>query len=143
MEPVESWRRVFRDGFAPGLTDAHLAALAEACRTDDPRLMQGATTLPPPLMCVSDYEVEAGCILGFCGAVENGGFKGDPAPALVGQVEEFFARACFEADQRLGGPAECRWLLNWFDDAPRGEALRELLGEVEREQGRRRAALAA
>ena len=49
----------------------------------------------------------------------------------VGEVEEFFARVCFEADQRLGEPAACRWFLNWFDDTPREDILRELLAEVD------------
>jgi hypothetical protein len=31
----------------------------------------------------------------------------------VAEVEEFFARVCFEADQVLGEPAACRWFLNW------------------------------
>ena len=49
----------------------------------------------------------------------------------VGEVEEFFARICFEADQRLGEPAACRWFLNWFDDTPRAEMRREMLAEIE------------
>jgi hypothetical protein len=55
----------------------------------------------------------------------------------VGQVEEHFARCCYQADQNLGEPAACRWFLNWFDAAPRDEMRRELLAEVERELGRR------
>lgn len=136
---MESWRSIWRDGFAPVLPAAGLEALAEALRTDDPRLTQGSTTTPPPLMCVQDWPVEAACALGFCGAVEGGGFadekptgkRTNPNAATVGQVEEFFARACFQADQRCGGPAECRWFLNWFDDTPRDEMRRELLAEVE------------
>lgn len=48
----------------------------------------------------------------------------------IAEVEEGFARACFEADQILGEPAACRWLLNWYDDTPREEMRRELLGEL-------------
>lgn len=145
---MESWRLVWRDGFAPILSTPCLEALAEALRTDDPRLTQGSTTTPPPLMCVQDWPVEAGCFLVFMGAVENGGFACTSTEAVsnqlgvpphsnakactVGQAEEFFARLCFEADQRLGGePAACRWLLNWFDNTPRNEMRRELLAEVE------------
>ena len=68
--------------------------------------------------------MEAACALGFCG------WQGDELES-VGQVEEFFARACFEADQRLGEPAACRWFLNWFDDTPRDHMRRDLLNEVE------------
>jgi hypothetical protein len=50
----------------------------------------------------------------------------------VAEVEEFFARACFETDQRLGEPAACRWFLNWYDETPREEMRRQLLAEVNR-----------
>lgn len=124
---MESWRIVWRNGFVPVLPVDGLKALAEALRTDDVRLTQGSTTTPPPLMCVADWPCEAGCALGYCGTIENGGF----GEATVGAVEEFFAKACFEADQRLGQPAACRWFLNWFDNTPRDEMRRELLAEVE------------
>ena len=134
---MESWRVVWREGFAPVLPTAGLEALRDALRDDDPRLTQGSTTTPPPLMCVQDWPVEAACALGFCGTAEFGGFWTDAAgrkndaAATVGQVEEFFAKACFQADWRLGEPAACRWFLNWFDNTPRDEMRRELLAEVE------------
>jgi hypothetical protein len=121
---MESWRKVWREGFAPVLSIAGLQALRDALRRDDPRLIQGSTTTPPPLMCVRDWPVESACAVGFCG------WQGDRLEA-VGEVEEFFARICFEADQRLGEPAACRWFLNWFDDTPRDVVRRELLAEVE------------
>jgi hypothetical protein len=120
---MESWRMVWRAGFAPVLSTSGLFALREALATDDSRLSQGSTTTPPPLMCVQDWPVEAACALGYCG------WQGDGLET-VGEVEEFFARACYEADVRLGEPAACRWFLNWFDDTPREEMRRELLGEV-------------
>ncbi|HKA07073.1 MAG TPA: hypothetical protein VKD71_07425 [Gemmataceae bacterium] len=122
---MESWRTVWRSGFAPVLSLKGLEALRDALSTNDPRLTQGSTTTPPPLMCVQDWPVEAACALGFCG------WQGEKLET-VGQVEEFFARCCFEADQRLGEAAACRWFLNWFDDTPREEMRLELLGEVER-----------
>ncbi|HEY3787555.1 MAG TPA: hypothetical protein VGL71_01815 [Urbifossiella sp.] len=121
---MERWRLVWRDGFVPVLPTTGLRALREALQTDDPRLTQGSTTTPPPLLCVQDWLVEAACALGFCG------WHGDGL-GTVGEVEEFFARVCFEADQRLGEPAACRWFLNWFDDTPRDTMRRELLAEVE------------
>ena len=127
---MESWRLVWREGFAPVLPTAGLAALRGALRADDPRLRQGSTTVPPPLMCVQDWPVEAACALGFCGWQANG-------LALVAEVEEFFADACYQADRRLGEPGACRWFLNWFDATPREEVRRELLAEVERELTRR------
>jgi hypothetical protein len=124
-EPIESWRMVWREGLAPVLSTAGLVALREALRSDDHRLTQGSTTTPPPLMCVQDWPVEAACALGFCG------WQGEDLET-VGEVEEFFARACFEADERLGEPAACRWFLNWFDDTPRDQMRKLLLEEVDR-----------
>jgi hypothetical protein len=120
-------RRVWREGFIPELSTRHLEALRDALANDDPRLIQGGTTVPPPLMAVADWPVEAACLLGYCGVVDHGGF----GRALVGPVEEVFAELCFRADQRLGEPAACRFVLNAFDDMPREEMRREFLAEVE------------
>lgn len=128
---MESWRKVWREGLVPQLTTPGLEALWLALVSDDPRLLQGATTTPPPLQCVQDWPVEAACVLGYCG------WQGDGLET-VAEVEEYFARACFEADQRLGEPAACRWFLNWFDDTARDEMRRLLLSEVNRELARRR-----
>jgi hypothetical protein len=57
----------------------------------------------------------------------------------VAEVEEFFARSCFQADQRLGEPAGCRRFLNWYDDTPRDEMRKELLAEIDRALAARRA----
>jgi hypothetical protein len=128
---MDSWRKVWREGFAPQLSDGGLEALKWALANDDPRLLQGATTTPPPLQCVQDWPVEAACVLGFCG------WQGDGLES-VAEVEEFFARLCFEADRALGEPAACRWFLNWYDDTPREQMCEELLAEVERTLALRR-----
>jgi hypothetical protein len=122
---MESWRKVWRDGVEPLVSVEGLEALRRALVADDPRLLQGATTTPPPLMCVQEWPVEAACALGYCG------WQGDGLET-VAEVEEFFARMCFEVDQRLGEPAACRWFLNWFDETPRDEMRRDLLAEVNR-----------
>jgi len=116
---MESWRKVWREGFAPLLSTVGLHALRRALRNDDSRLLQGATTSPPPMMCVQDWPVEGTCAIGFCA------WKGEGLDT-VGEVEEFFARSCADADERLGEPAACRYFLNWFDDTPR-DAMRWLL----------------
>jgi hypothetical protein len=122
---MESWRKVWREGLVPQLSTAALEALRRALICDDPRLLQRATTSPPPLQCVQDWPVEAACGLGYCG------WQGEGL-VTVAEVEEFFARSCFEADKRLGEPAGVRWFLNWFDETPR-EAMRcQLLAEVNR-----------
>jgi hypothetical protein len=127
---MENWRKVWRDGAAPLLSDAGLEALRAALLNDDPRLVQGTTTMPPPLQCVQDWGVECACLLALPGWLGDG-------LETVAEVEEFFARMCFEIDNLIGEPAACHWLLNWFDDTPRDEMRRELLAEVRREIDRR------
>src|SRR5437588_2848770 len=129
---MDSWRKVWREGLEPLVSTEGLEALHQALVTDDPRLLQGATTTPPPLQCVQDWPVEAACALGFCG------WQGEGLES-VAEVEEYFARLCFEVDQRLGEPAACRWFLNWFDETPREEMRALLLPEVNRTLARRRA----
>lgn len=123
---MQSWIKVWRRGFSKVLSTPGLAALRVALETNDPRLVQGATTSPPPLQCVKDWPVEAADAIGFCG------WQGDGLKTII-EVEEHFAKACFDADQLLGEPAECRFWLNWYDDSPRDEMRRELLAEVVRE----------
>src|SRR6516225_8882065 len=118
---MESWRKVWRDGLAPLISTAGLEALERALSTDDARLLQGATTTPPPLQCVQDWPVEAACALGYCG------WQGEGLESVA------------EVDERLGEPAACRWFLNWFDETPRDEMRSLLLTEVNRTLGRRRA----
>src|SRR5262245_23971678 len=122
---MESWRHCWRQGVAPLLSTDNLEVLRQALVNDDRRLLQGVTTDPPPLQCVQDWPVEGACGISFCG------WQGDGL-LLVGEVEEYFARMCFEIDKRLGEPAGCRWFLNWFDDTPRAEMRKELLQEVQR-----------
>lgn len=121
---MESWRRVWREGYAPQFSISALHALAEGLRTDDKRIGQGFTTTPPPLACVADWPCEAADVIGFAGMVGE-------HLTRVGEVEEYFARACFNADKLLNEVAACRWFLNWIDDTPRAEMFRELLAEVE------------
>lgn len=130
-QKIESWRHVWRKAVAPLLSTEGLLALKGALERDDPRLIQGATTTPPPLMCVQDWNCEAACLLGYCG------WQGDGLET-VGEVEEFFARMCFEIDQELGEPAGCRWLLNAYDSWDRETMRRELLPEVELELEKRK-----
>ena len=127
--PVETWRTVFRDGFAPILPVEGLEYVAELLRTDGKALIQGATTYPSPLVANQQEDAEKACFLGACGM--------GAGRRTVDEVSQFFAQACWDADQRLGEPAACRHFINWFDDTPRAEMRRELLAEVERELDRR------
>jgi len=122
---MEAWRKVWREGLAPLLSTKGLQALRRGLLRDDGRLTQGATTTPPPMQCVLDWPVEGACVVGYCA------WQGDGLET-VGEVEEMFARICFEADQRLGEPAAVRYFLNWYDDTPRAEMRQQLLVEVSR-----------
>lgn len=121
---MPSWKYVWRNGFSKVMSKQALEALRDGLQANDPRLIQGATTSPPPLMCVADWPCEGGCLIAFSGWQGEG-------KAKVGEVEEYFAEICFNADLSLGQPAACRWLLNWYDDTDRSEMIRELLPEVE------------
>lgn len=120
---METWRKVWRDGFVPQFSAAGLLALKAALGADDKALLQGATTSPPPLHCVQQWPCEAACPVGLVG------WQGE-CLETVAEVEEFFALACKGADERIGEPAGCRWFLNWWDDTQREIARRELLSEV-------------
>jgi hypothetical protein len=128
-----TWQDAFRRGIAPQLSTAGLTALRAALATNDKRLIQGATTLPPPLQCVRDWPCESACAIAYCCA-----FPDNVTLKTVGEVEEHFAQVCFDADQALGEPAAVRWFLNWFDETPREEMRPALLVEVDAELGRRR-----
>ncbi len=131
---MADWRRVWRVS-APLFTTVALESLSHALRNDEPRLLQGATTTPPPLSSVQDWPVEAACLWGYCAVTDHGGW----GEAKVGEVEEAFAKVCFQVDQLLQEPAGCRWLLNVYDDWPRSEMIANLLPEVERELASRAA----
>jgi len=129
---MEEWRRVWREGLAPVLSTRSLEALRRALEADDARLLQGATTLPPPLYCVRDWPAEGACALGFCG------WQGEGL-VTVEEVEAFFARICFTCDQRFP-QSVIHHFVNWFDETPRDEMRPLLLAEVNRSLAERAAA---
>lgn len=119
-----AWQRTFHEGIAPSLSTPGLEALRTALATDDPELIQGATTQPPPLPYISGWPVEGAC------GVTYPAWKGDGLETIA-EVEEVFAQTCLECDQRLDEPAAVRFFLNWFDETPRQEMRRLFLPEVE------------
>lgn len=118
------WQVVFREGFGPVIGRYGLAVLLEALRRNDSRIIQQATTDPPPLLVNSDCPVSRADPVAFCGWQAIG-------LGTVGDLEEYFARICYEVDSRIGRPGGCRWFLNWVDDTPRGEMVARLVEEVE------------
>lgn len=55
---MKSWQQVFRKAIVPNLSKTQLQTLYKGLLNDDPRLIQGATTRPPPLACVSSWNAE-------------------------------------------------------------------------------------
>jgi hypothetical protein len=92
--------------------------------------------VPPPLRAVQDWPVEAACAIGYCG------WQGEGLER-VADVEEFFARLCFQVDENIGEPAACRYFLNWADETPRDQMRPLLLAEVEAALAARGAAAVA
>ena len=120
---MHGWKRGWRMGIAPLLTPAGLAALKVALETDDPRLVQGATTEPLPIALFADEAVEGACAVGF--SLWQGRGLG-----RVGQLHAAFRQLCASADDLLDEPLGTVAFLNWFDETPREEMRRELLAEL-------------
>jgi hypothetical protein len=120
---MEKWRHVWREGLAPHLSRAGLLALQSALFNDDPRLLQGTVSSPPPLDALRECAVNGACVISWCG------WQGEGLRS-VGQIEEYFHRICDAAAATLQEPAACRYFLTWYDDAPRAQMRREMLAEV-------------
>lgn len=127
---MEMWRKVWRDGIAPQLSDGALVALVKALRDDDPRIIQGMTCSPPGSARTAGMPVEAACVLGFCGWQAEG-------LGTVGEVENFFGGIYHGAGALLGWAYGCGEFVEWVDATPRAEMRGGLLAEVEAEQSRR------
>ena len=122
---MESWRLVWRDGFAPVLTTDRAGGPPRRPRGGRPPADAGLHDHPAPAACAcrtgrSRPPARSATAAGRATGWRPSARSRSSSPAC-----------CFEADQRLGEPAACRWFLNWFDDTPRDEMRRELLAEVE------------
>src|SRR5258708_39797336 len=117
---MKSWQEVWHDGIAPSLPTCGLEALHAALVNDDFRLIQGATTLPPPIDGVQSWPVEAACVIGFSG------WQGQGLES-VEEGEEVFAFGCGQADQRLGATGARPWVLKWYDRTARAGSPPRLL----------------
>src|SRR5262245_10259495 len=105
---MQAGQKVWRDGIATLLSTAALTALAEALCSNDPHLIQGATTNPPPLPVVEHWPCEGACPVGYAGWIGEG-------LETIGEVETFFARMVHEVDKRLGAPGACRPFFSFWD----------------------------
>jgi hypothetical protein len=120
---MTAWQHSFR-AITNQLPAAGLEALRGALARDDPRLIQGTTTVPPPLECMADWPMEAACGLAFA-CWQGGGLT------TVREVECAFARVCCAADQQLGEERGVRYWLHFWDETERQELRRLVLPEVE------------
>jgi hypothetical protein len=123
-EELQAWQRCWRDGISPQLSVRALEALQQGLLRDDKRIIQGATSSPPPLQCVADWKPEAADAIGYALWIGDG-------YGTVGELEEQFALVCMKASETLGDPTGCRWFLNWWDGAERQTARQQLLVEVD------------
>jgi hypothetical protein len=120
---LAEWQRVFRVGVLPQLTRDNLVALRDALQSNDPRLMQGDTTYPPPFPHVLGWPCDRCCLLAFPGLTDG--------LTTVGELNTFFARMCAAIDAAIGEPAGVRHLLQWYDDQPRAEVFAALVAEID------------
>lgn len=121
---MKSWQKAWR-ALVDKLSTPELKALERALVDNDPRLIQGATTLPPPLEAVGNWPCEGACLLGYMG------WQGKNHCRQIRDVERYFVWRCQMIDHALGEPAACKYLLNWWDETPREQAFAGLLEEVE------------
>lgn len=137
-DPPTAWQRAWRQGILPQLTTKGLRGLQAALVKNDPRLITGATTYPPPLQCVAQCPVEGCCPL--CFALLDGL---EPHHIEVGSLEERLAAACWQADELLGEPTAVSYFLNAVDEWSRQDLIRNLLPEIKRALAQRQAPVAA
>jgi len=115
---TRTWVEVWRTGLAPQLPTAGLVALAAALRADDSRLIQGLS-----------FRNVGQCVECAC-AITFAGWQSDQGINTTEDVERFFARTCYTADEILNETAVVRHWFAWYDDTPRAEMIAALLPEV-------------
>jgi len=129
------WRLAWREGYAPLLEEKSLGAVLRACRQGDPRLVQGATSVPPASLS-EKAPCEAGCALVFARLALG--------PATAREAEDWFAGLVSKASARLARSAACAGdFTEWVDTVPRDEMLSALALECEAELAKRRKEVAA
>jgi len=115
---IESWRAVFREGFAPALSTAGLEALAKALREDDEKVQQCGTTVVGWGFDPAKNEPVCCCPIAY--AI----WKGEDVQTAE-DVDIAFDQVCKEAGD------ESVLFIRWVDSVPREQMLDQLLPEVE------------
>ena len=126
MPELATWRLIFRKGVAPQLSVYELLALQAGLQKNDPAIIQGQTTRPDAIGLNRREEPRQCCPVAY--AIWK---SADNIPGItVGEVDEEFAKVCAKCDQALGYERSIRHFLNWVDDTPRTEMIRDLLAEL-------------
>ncbi len=123
---METWRFIFRKGFAPLLSFSALEALKSGIQQDDPALLQGCVVFPKLIPGFWDVPAVATGLLAYIGKEGEGLFS-------VAEVTEFHNRLKEAAAQKLGAVNIAQGFIEWFDKTPRQLMRKELLKEVRRE----------
>lgn len=132
---MQRWRDAWQRGIGCHLSTAGLYALREALVSDDPRLVQGHTTVPKAPGVRRSPDGQIGRAKGprptGCCAIGLAGWLGDGLNS-VGEVYRHFEATCDETDEDECESGFAYHFVDWFDHTPRDVMRRELLVEVER-----------
>ncbi len=128
---MENWRRVFREGVLPLLSEKEAAALRKGLADGDPELVRGRVSesrFIPDGRGYSPLPCHGACLCGYAG------WKGGPLETC-GEVEEFFDEIAKGCAERCGH-ASIRHLTGAWDEADAVEGgeeflRRELVAEID------------
>lgn len=126
---IESWRRVWRDGFVPSFVDVlgkERAALGvqllhRALKGRDPAVRQGVTTFPGGSADLEGCSPEV--YVAWVSTVSS-------SPKWSCQAgDAMFGALCVSCDGRVGMERACRFFMNWWDETPAHVAYPALAAE--------------
>jgi hypothetical protein len=124
-QPVEAWRKIWREGVVPQLSTEGLQSLLDALRRDDCRIITGSTTIPPAFSAASNLPIEQ------CDPVIFAMLDGhSPYSCTVGLMDEAFARLAIRCSELCGFPRAIGTFLCWVDEQDRETWRMELMREV-------------
>jgi hypothetical protein len=124
-QPIEAWRKIWREGLVPQLSTDGLQGLLDALKRNDSRIITGATTEPPAFSAASNLPIER-CDPIIWAMLDGHG----PAACTVGLMDEAFARLAIRCSELCGMPRAIGTLLCWIDDQDRETWRTELMREI-------------
>ena len=102
----------WQEGIQPSISSTALRSLLEALERDDERLLQGASTSPPPLYPCDSWPCEASCPV--CWLLWEGSQE-----MSVKEVCEFLGNIASHCEDALQEVGAIRHFMNWWDENPR------------------------